>query len=72
MLVAASRKISVPVSWATRVVARRLRPKDPYPLDVTTRSYEEIDDAEAQMQATGLGGIVRTAEMSVFVNHTSS
>ena len=55
-----------------RSKASKAQPKDPYPLDVTTRSYEEIDDTEAQMQATGLGGIVRTVEMSVFVDHTSS
>ena len=51
--------------------ASKSRPKDPYPLDVT-RGYEELDDAEAQTQATGLGGIVGDVEMSVFVKHTSS
>ena len=55
-----------------RSKASKAQPKDQYPLDVTTRGYEEIDDAEAQMQATGLGGIVRTVEMSVFVDHTST
>ncbi|KAK0513519.1 hypothetical protein JMJ35_004505 [Cladonia borealis] len=54
-----------------RSKASKAQPKDPYPLDVT-RGYEEIDDAEAHMQATGLGGIVRTVEMSVFVDHTPS
>ena len=51
--------------------ASKAQPKDPYQLDVT-RGYEEIDDAEAQMQATGLGGFVRDVEMSVIVDHTSS
>ena len=55
-----------------RSKASKAQPKDPYPLDVPTRGYEEIDDAEAHMQATRLGGIVRTVEMSVFVDHTSS
>ena len=51
--------------------ASKAQPKDPYPLDVT-RGYEELDDAESQMQARGLGGIFRDVEMSVFVDHTSS
>ena len=54
-----------------RSKASKAQPKGPYPLDVT-RGYEEIDDAEGHMQATGLGGIVRTVEMSVFVDHTPS
>ena len=51
--------------------ASKAQPRDPYPLDVT-RGYEEIDDAEAHMQATGLGCNVADVEMSVFVDHTSS
>lgn len=53
-----------------RSKASKAQPKDPYPLDVT-RGYYEIDDVEAHMQATGLGGIVREVEISVFVEHVS-
>ena len=49
--------------------ASKAQPKDPYPISVT-RGYEELDDPETQMQATGLGVIVRDVEMTVIVEHT--